>query len=449
MKRVLAFVLMLGLLAAYVPVHAGGLTKPEKYEALLLELKNYLNDMGSMELDDLFLQFSSLGAYEHSIMLAMYVNVLSSIEKGDYSRAFSSIERLYWDAAFVEMLNEDDDFGTVEELENYARGRKEEANGNMTKALEYYRQCASFRDSMTRAFLLDDGMLASQYAEGLRWFQKDTYEGYQKAYEIFSALSKRGGYEDSDQLLGIADMLRATPVPKATKTPAPTPKPTVRVTPQPTTSPSSFKTKSKGAGQCTISAYTGSDWHVVIPSKINGNTVIGIEPRVFKGNLQLTSITLPEGLTIIGSMAFNGCKNLTTVVLPDGLTTIGDSAFLQCRSLTNINFPDSIRSVGEYAFQSCVSLTSVKIPKGLSALPKGLFYGCKALANVEFHAGVTSIGDYAFCGDECLTTITIPANVTSIGNFSFSSCPNITFRVKQNTYAYRWCVQRNCSYTTY
>ena len=44
----------------------------------------------------------------------------------------------------------------------------------------------------------------------------------------------------------------------------------------------------------------------------------------------LTSVTFPDGLTGIGSSAFDGCTGLTSVTFPDGLTEIGDEAFYNC-----------------------------------------------------------------------------------------------------------------------
>ena len=50
----------------------------------------------------------------------------------------------------------------------------------------------------------------------------------------------------------------------------------------------------------------------------------------------LTSITIPDSVTIIDGYAFADCYNLTSITIPDSVTTIGDSAFTNCSSLTSV-----------------------------------------------------------------------------------------------------------------
>ena len=54
----------------------------------------------------------------------------------------------------------------------------------------------------------------------------------------------------------------------------------------------------------------------------------------------LTDITIPKGVTILGSFAFAGCDKLICINIPNNITTIGRNAFNYCRSLTSITIPD-------------------------------------------------------------------------------------------------------------
>ena len=66
----------------------------------------------------------------------------------------------------------------------------------------------------------------------------------------------------------------------------------------------------------------------------------------------LVSITIPEGVTNIGSNAFAYCSNLTSVTIPDSVTNIGISAFGDCKSLTSVTVEATTPpTLGESAFQ--------------------------------------------------------------------------------------------------
>ena len=71
---------------------------------------------------------------------------------------------------------------------------------------------------------------------------------------------------------------------------------------------------------------------------------------------QVKLVIVGQGVTSIGSSAFQDCKNLKTVSLPGSLTAIGKNAFLRCGELTNVKLPASLKSVGEDCFTDCEKL---------------------------------------------------------------------------------------------
>ena len=71
---------------------------------------------------------------------------------------------------------------------------------------------------------------------------------------------------------------------------------------------------------------------------------------------QVKLVIVGQGVTSIGSSAFQDCKNLETVSLPGSLTTLGKAAFLRCGKLTNVKLPASLKSVGEDCFTGCEKL---------------------------------------------------------------------------------------------
>ena len=137
-------------------------------------------------------------------------------------------------------------------------------------------------------------------------------------------------------------------------------------------------------------------------------------------------IIIGDGVTTIGSSAFDNCSNLTSVAIPNSVTEIGFRAFEDCRALTSINIPNSVTEIGDYAFYNCSELTSVTIPNSVTEIGDYAFYNCSELTSVTIPNSVTRIGDLAFSGCRSLKNFTFGSGLRSIGQGAFSDCFNIT-----------------------
>ena len=81
--------------------------------------------------------------------------------------------------------------------------------------------------------------------------------------------------------------------------------------------------------------------------------------HAFDGNLTVTGVVCPDGITRIGASAFRGCTGLIAFSGGEELTQIGLSAFRGCTSLTTVVFPGTLKLVQSYAFYDCSSLSAL------------------------------------------------------------------------------------------
>ncbi len=87
-----------------------------------------------------------------------------------------------------------------------------------------------------------------------------------------------------------------------------------------------------------------------------------IEAPWYSYRTTIKTVTIENGVTVIGRQAFYDCANLKSVTIPNSVTSIGDSAFQNCTNLTSVTIPDSVKTVNLYAFYSCAGLTTIYIP---------------------------------------------------------------------------------------
>lgn len=172
---------------------------------------------------------------------------------------------------------------------------------------------------------------------------------------------------------------------------------------------------------------------VIIPATYKGLPVTTLRREAFKNCKNITSLSLPKGLTTIGEYAVSSCTGLWTLYIPETVHTLeGDalgfagslefeasirSPFFSSKngilynksktevvrvpcSTTQYSFPDTVESIAPYAFSH------------------------SAITEIEINWGMTSIGEHAF---ECtkLEKATIAASVDAIGDSAFEYCDKL------------------------
>ena len=214
--------------------------------------------------------------------------------------------------------------------------------------------------------------------------------------------------------------------------------------------------------QVTITAYTGTDKDVVIPSHINDNPVTAIGDSAFGNGTaeHIESVVLPETITRIDDYAFHACYSLREVNLPEGIVSLGINAFGFC-PIETITLPKSLQQMGDGVFWRNSALNKITIQNDETEYQGNPFSGCDSLAlagiilpdnnskiykkgNALFtdqillfvpeNPGITSysvpegtekIANGAFEGLTELRELWIPDSVRAIGENAFLSCSSL------------------------
>lgn len=122
----------------------------------------------------------------------------------------------------------------------------------------------------------------------------------------------------------------------------------------------------------------------------------------------------------IGENMFINC-NLSSIVMPDNITVIGTGAFKGCVNLVSVSIPEKVTNIKSSAFEGCSQLESVVFPQNITELGGQSFKGCKALKTFTFPK-VTSLADEILSGCDALVSVTIPETVTAVASLVFSGC---------------------------
>ncbi len=191
----------------------------------------------------------------------------------------------------------------------------------------------------------------------------------------------------------------------------------------------------------------------------NGVTSIG--DNAFN-SLAAQSVSIPECITSIGSMAFYNCNNLKSIIIPASVTSIGNAAFGGGSGLESIYvaeenetyssdeygvlfnqiktqlicyphgrageyiIPETVIEINPEAFAYSSKLSGITIPESVTMIEAGTFATCSRLRSIIIPDSIILIDQYAF--DNCynLTEITFQSAETSWDSEAFSNCWSLT-----------------------
>ncbi len=217
-------------------------------------------------------------------------------------------------------------------------------------------------------------------------------------------------------------------------------------------------------GEVTITDYTGTREHVLIPSEIDGQPVTALADKAFYEK-HVTTVVVPDSVTEIGDLCFSGDNYLVSLTLPDGLAELPYGALESCFRLMDFDLPQGLKKISGSALQYNYYLTHLTLPSSLTEIEQLNFiglHGLQSLTLAEDNAafkldetngllmtadgtrllhcfsdispaeeiilpeGMKTIDPFAFHYDVTVEKIVLPEGTETIGLLAFGICPKLT-----------------------
>ena len=199
-------------------------------------------------------------------------------------------------------------------------------------------------------------------------------------------------------------------------------------------SPTGVLTISGSGAMADCISYTDAPWFAhryAVRSVSIGNGVTVIGDYAFIESDNMTSVVIPGSVTRIGRSAFAGCGSLGSASIQSKVTSIGDFGFYGCGSLRQVFIQNTNITIGEYAFDECPGLiicghsgSNAQTYAKKHGIPFALF-AKMASADFTLPAAMTRIEAEAFLNAK-MTVVYIPDGITFLGSRAFAGCTGLT-----------------------
>lgn len=178
-----------------------------------------------------------------------------------------------------------------------------------------------------------------------------------------------------------------------------------------------------------ISCPTSKTGDFVIPE-----TVETIREYAFE-NSGITSVTIPESVSVIPHAAFWFCNQLQRVTFPNTDISITGQAFYGCEQLTEIELPEGLVELGGTAFGG-TGIKSITISAPLANAEREIYIAdMDNLEEVRFSEGTEKINSQFIWDCPNLKTLYLPASLKRVGHidtvvfnrylYAFDNCEGI------------------------
>ena len=138
------------------------------------------------------------------------------------------------------------------------------------------------------------------------------------------------------------------------------------------------------------------------------------------------SLEIPQSVTELYGQCFDGCNFNGTLTLHDGITVIGYRAFAFNSLKGELKLPKGLVMIGDDTFNSCDFSGELTIPASVVNIGKRAFANnWRLMGTVHFPEGLTTIGSEAFSKCRSIEGLVFPESMENIGNKAFNECYGI------------------------
>lgn len=159
-------------------------------------------------------------------------------------------------------------------------------------------------------------------------------------------------------------------------------------------------------------------------------SVKSIGNSAFSQNYNLVSVDFETGRTVpiaLGTDVFSNCVELSTITLPEGLTGLPLRMFMNT-GFTQFTIPATLDTIGNQCFASCRNLEAVDCEEGGPhplIIQDSAFTECLNMQQFDMPKRTKSLGNYAFYSNSLISQFFVKENVESIGDYAFGLCSSL------------------------
>ena len=140
----------------------------------------------------------------------------------------------------------------------------------------------------------------------------------------------------------------------------------------------------------TSGSFEGLTWNIDEEGTLTFSGSGAIPMNAFKQNADIKKVIINDSVTELGPYAFDSCPNLTEVEILNPSVSLSDTShqFTYCESLTTVTLPEGMTLIPQGMFRQCTALTTVDLPSTITTIEDMAFMD-SGLQSISVPEGAT------------------------------------------------------------